>query len=301
MINTLTEQISPDFKPNVQLNSKLIEPKVVDGRRNLTSKSKVINIEDDTESESEEYKQLIRKNKHKQKKSQNKQLDGSRNMLHQPNFSTDQRKKKKKKVYMKRKKDNKHKSEVPLSNKNHGLPAEFTFKPKILKTSVKKPLKNNDFSISSQKMTYHSETRIKQNKTPISHKLSKELDELRECSFTPNLKQTSRLNQSLEVSKSPRFETLHQLHGQKLKRFEGKSEVYKDMELQECTFIPQTNHNTVSLSSYKRNCIKEREKVSSRSKRVAKIQYATPNRSGKIVIIFNNPNQINFSLRLAML
>jgi predicted RNase H-like nuclease len=79
--------------------------------------------------------------------------------------------------------------------------------------------------------------------------IEKEILEMRECSFTPNLKKTEKLNRTFETEKSPRYEILYSDHQRKLKKFKDSEESKKLKELEECTFAPKINNST--LSKYK--------------------------------------------------
>ena len=87
---------------------------------------------------------------------------------------------------------------------------------------------------------------------------------MKEWSFTPNLKETERLNRSLEMDKSPRYVKLYTHHKDKLLSLENKSAFLQNLELEECTFIPKINNGSLTLEKYTKNWIKERERVNRR-------------------------------------
>ena len=131
----------------------------------LNSENKKTNDDQDTVSESEEYKNLMKKYSKVQKKSTHK--------------------------IIKPKKQNKQKYLKPQKCGNKGL-KKVQMKQKSLKSQIFKTPINSKHSKTSilkpRTSSKCSQLSTTLNKTPISHKLEKELESLRECSFTPNLK-----------------------------------------------------------------------------------------------------------------
>ena len=84
---------------------------------------------------------------------------------------------------------------------------------------------------------------------------------MRECSFTPNLQQTERLNRSLDFDRSPRYDRLYSRHRDKLISLENKSAIQQNLELEEWTFIPKVNNGSLTLERYTKSWAKERQKA----------------------------------------
>ena len=127
----------------------------------------------------------------------------------------------------------------------------------MAKKSIENSTLNSLERLTSQRKSPH--------KLKISYKLEKEVEDLRECSFTPNLTQTINKTEwahwSENNGRTPRFEQLYNKHQEKINRNKYKSAKKKVMELEECTFIPKVKNTTLSLKKYNHNCIKERNKI----------------------------------------
>ena len=236
-----------------------------------TPKPTISSAIDDMEDESEEFKRLMSKTsnhkRHKRKtnKQSSKNTRNLQRLVQMQSNNTEVKKSRPKRFHVRRK----------VKKKMTGLSEECTFKPNLNKKSITIVKKLEELTSMSgfDRLTTHKRSN---NKTPISHKLSREIEEMRECSFTPNLKQTERLNRSLEMSKSPRYEALHSKHKEKLQTIESKSVHRQALELQECTFIPKVNNTSLTLEGYKKNIVKERQKM---AKSIAGNEnYTTPNK-----------------------
>lgn len=204
------------------------------------------------ESESSEYKQLMKKanlNTEKAKKRKKPfSIKGSskKRPLHSE-LNSAKSKKKKKFIFKK----SKNKTSSTLNE-------ECTFEPRLNKNSLSMAKK----SIVSSNIQHNWTS-----KTPISHKLSREIEDLKECSFTPNIAKTKKLYQTPE-SGVPCYEKLYSKHKSKIIKLEARSRKKKETEILECTFIPKVRDGYMSQMQFDSQAQKEREKVKDRGNSV---------------------------------
>lgn len=235
-----THQDSPERNVAGTINIKMVSNEKIRKSQVNTPMPNVSQILDDV-SESDEYKHLMTKLKKSHQKAR-KPKRNSKNTRNDSKFlmeksRTSEVKKSKKRKYVVRRKPKRNdinkKSEISIKQ---NLGPDFTFKPKLDKKSLEMSKKYRP---------------VQHTRTPVSHKLSREIEDLRECTFTPNLNKTKRLNHSLEAGRSPRHEILYQKHSQKLMNIQAKSVERQTHELDECTFIPKVNNSKLTIEQYK--------------------------------------------------
>ena len=237
-----------------------------------TSDLQASNLENDDASESEEYKRLMsfstKKTKqpkgHFKKHSQKTRNDLDITKMHSKTSNQNRQRRKK---FVVRKKE---------KRVGRDLDPEFTFKPKLNKKSLSLA-KRSVYAFAGKSNVVTPDKDVGR-RYILPSNVEKEMEEMRECSFTPNLKKTERLNRSLEVDKSPRHEVLYSKHERKLDRMHSKSVQKQANELGEWTFIPKVNNTTLSVGKFKKECVKQRIK---RDKDITISDFATPSKASK--------------------
>ncbi|CAI2376475.1 unnamed protein product [Moneuplotes crassus] len=147
----------------------------------------------------------------------------------------------------------KHKKKFVMKKKSKktGLNEECTFEPKLSKNLLSSPKK--------AKMASSIEKNWKK-KGHIPTKLARELEDLKECSFSPDLSKTQHAYLSPPCG-TPRFQNLHSKHKNKIIKLASRSRQKKESELLECTFIPKIQNSYMNETKYQHHCHNEREKA----------------------------------------
>lgn len=132
--------------------------------------------------------------------------------------------------------------------------ASCTFKPQINKE--KASLMSRSKSVSEAKFLEQQKEmkeigvheKLAMPKKRYDIETEKLAQEMKDCTFNPNLNQKSRKMVKNNETGESHYEKLYKKHQEKMKKVQSMAALKKDTELDQCTFAPQVNHKTKLLA-----------------------------------------------------